>query len=155
MATETEDVGDTFVLSLTTALLLLILLFKLRGLCRHTPPAECKAWRTLGFSSESAVVRKAERLQSTRPEWLSWGNALLAVLVAIEAALLHKTLAVPTPEDPFDPYAVLGVDPGANMSEIKKAYRHLAREYHPDKNPDPAAVPLLAASICESSLRRP
>ena len=40
-----------------------------------------------------------------------------------------------------DPYAVLGISPGASEEEIKAAYRRLARRYHPDHfASDPAAA---------------
>lgn len=41
----------------------------------------------------------------------------------------------------FIPNEILGVQPDATVQEVKKAYRKLSREKHPDKNPDnPEAV---------------
>ena len=34
-----------------------------------------------------------------------------------------------------DYYALLGVEPDATLAQIKKAYRKLARQHHPDTNP--------------------
>ncbi|KAJ9586685.1 hypothetical protein L9F63_019723, partial [Diploptera punctata] len=38
-----------------------------------------------------------------------------------------------------DPYKILGVQKSATLQDIRKAYKQLAKEWHPDKNNDPAA----------------
>lgn len=40
----------------------------------------------------------------------------------------------------FDPYQVLGLTKEASQADIKKAYRKLARKYHPDVNPGDKAA---------------
>jgi DnaJ-domain-containing protein 1 len=39
----------------------------------------------------------------------------------------------------IDYYKILGLDKTSSTDDIKKAYRKLARKYHPDLNPDVGA----------------
>lgn len=49
-----------------------------------------------------------------------------------------------------DYYAALGVAKDADAAAIKKAYRQLARELHPDKNPDNAAAETRFKEVSEA-----
>ncbi|WZY77373.1 hypothetical protein YC2023_023757 [Brassica napus] len=45
----------------------------------------------------------------------------------------------------LDPFSIHGLEPGVSDSDIKKAYRRLSIQYHPDKNPDPGRNAFLSS----------
>lgn len=54
-----------------------------------------------------------------------------------------------------DYYEVLGVSPGAGAEEIKRAYRQLARRYHPDISGDDRGAAFLEVARAYDVLRDP
>jgi molecular chaperone DnaJ len=50
----------------------------------------------------------------------------------------------------MDLYAVLGLAPGASISDVKRAYRRLSRRYHPGLNPGDRAAEALFQRITEA-----
>ncbi|CAB4301937.1 unnamed protein product [Prunus armeniaca] len=69
----------------------------------------------------------------------TWSNLTLVLLWVIMIVLVYYIKNMSRENQVFEPFSILGLEPGASDSEIKKAYRRLSIQYHPDKNPDPEA----------------
>ncbi|XP_027032229.2 dnaJ homolog subfamily C member 16 isoform X1 [Tachysurus fulvidraco] len=65
---------------------------------------------------------------------LSKSRLILLICLAVVLLVLGNASA-----SEFDPYRVLGVSRHAGQAEIRKAYKQLVKEWHPDKNKDPSA----------------
>ncbi|XP_009775792.1 dnaJ protein ERDJ2A [Nicotiana tabacum] len=71
--------------------------------------------------------------------FLSCSNLTVLLLWVIVVFLVYSIKQSSREIEAFDPFSILGLEPGVSESVIKKAYRRLSIQYHPDKNPDPAA----------------
>ncbi|KAJ7942834.1 DnaJ protein like [Quillaja saponaria] len=66
-------------------------------------------------------------------------NLTLILLWVVMIILVYYIKNMNREVQVFDPFSILGLEPGALESEIKKKYRRLSVQFHPDKNPDPEA----------------
>ncbi|KAK8562178.1 hypothetical protein V6N13_148711 [Hibiscus sabdariffa] len=66
-------------------------------------------------------------------------NLTLMLLWIVMGVLIYYIKQTSHEVKVFEPFSILGLEPGASDSDIKKAYRRLSIQYHPDKNPDPEA----------------
>ena len=99
-----------------------------------------------------AALLRARRNKPTvlrRVKSLFTGFNLWLLALWVASAGLVTYIAITTVEETefFDPYKALQIQVGADASTIKKAYRTLSLQYHPDKNPDPNATKIFTDLI--------
>eukprot|EP00026_Physarum_polycephalum_P004147 Phypoly_transcript_04164.p1 GENE.Phypoly_transcript_04164~~Phypoly_transcript_04164.p1 ORF type:complete len:645 (+),score=123.60 Phypoly_transcript_04164:77-2011(+) len=64
--------------------------------------------------------------------------ALVVLWVCFVQIFLNSTTTTEQqPAGYFDPYAILGLEPGESLDVIKRVYKKLSLQYHPDKADDP------------------
>ncbi|CAN8288088.1 unnamed protein product [Cochlearia groenlandica] len=80
----------------------------------------------------------------------TWSNLTLVLLWIVMVFLIYYTKNVSRESQVFDPFSILGLEHGVSDSDIKKAYRRLSIQYHPDKNPDPEANKYFVESISKA-----
>lgn len=85
----------------------------------------------LSEGAKLALKEKVFFLRSLAPKFLRFvlrPRILLPILwVILLSSAMYATLT-------FDPHAILDIPRSATTAEVKKAYRSLARRYHPDRN---------------------
>nr|GMD80909.1 DnaJ protein ERDJ2A-like [Ipomoea batatas] len=69
----------------------------------------------------------------------TYSNLTVVLLWIVMGVLVYYIKNISSEIEIFEPFSILGLESGASDSEIKKAYRRLSIQYHPDKNPDPEA----------------
>jgi len=63
---------------------------------------------------------------------------------------LNSAMAAQDMTSSSDYYEVLGVKRNASADDIKRAYRRLAKEYHPDRNPDDPQAEMMFKEVQEA-----
>lgn len=143
MSSEQDRTGSNplfsiFLLSLYTLGLLPYTLNRLFG--QGSSEAEViKPWASKA-KQELPIVRKLRKVATWRL-LLAW---------AIWAALIWYIRSSLTAVNQFDPFEILKLQHDATDQEIKKAYRRLSLQFHPDKNPSPDAAEYFAQFVTKA-----
>ncbi|GLU24326.1 hypothetical protein SLE2022_402690 [Rubroshorea leprosula] len=132
-----EENGALFPIFILTIMALPLVPYTILKLCRaaskKTKTIHCQCMEC----SRSGKYRKSifKRISN----FSTCSNLTLVLLWIVMIFLVYYIKSMSREIQVFEPFSILGLEAGASDSEIKKAYRRLSIQYHPDKNPDPEA----------------
>ncbi|KAK9130910.1 hypothetical protein Sjap_011397 [Stephania japonica] len=132
-----EENSSLFPIFILTIMALPLVPYTIARLCR----AASKKTKTIHCQCSSCLRSGKYRKSIFKriSNFSTCSNLTLVLLWIIMGILVYYIKHISRETQPFEPFNILGLEPGASDSEIKKAYRRLSIQYHPDKNPDPEA----------------
>ncbi|XP_054781623.1 dnaJ protein ERDJ2A-like [Prosopis cineraria] len=132
-----EENSALFPIFILTIMALPIVPYTITKLCRAATKKSKSIHCQCSECSRSGKYRKSifKRISNVS----TCSNLTLLLLWVVMIVLVYYIKSISREIQVFDPFSILGLEPGALESEIKKKYRRLSIQYHPDKNPDPEA----------------
>jgi len=104
------------------------------GVLPRLRPTADWTYGMLSCKEKNAAVSAAAR-KTTMSQVFGWrGVGFIVNWVGLISLALRLTSMQAEEMFSFNPFKILNVEEGAEMSDIKKAYRRLSLQYHPDKN---------------------
>nr|GEU47272.1 DnaJ protein ERDJ2A-like [Tanacetum cinerariifolium] len=143
-----EETSALFPIFILTMMALPLVPYTITKLCRAASKKAKSINCQCSVCSRSGKYRKS--IFKKISNLSTWSNLTLVLLWVLMGALVYYIKTVNREIQVFDPFSILGLQHGATDSEIKKAYRRLSVQYHPDKNPDPAANKYFVESIAKA-----
>ncbi|KAI9114027.1 hypothetical protein K1719_015278 [Acacia pycnantha] len=133
-----EENSALFPIFILTIMALPIVPYTITKLCRAATKKSKSIHCQCSECSRSGKYRKSifKRISNVS----TYSNLTLLLLWVVMIVLVYYIKNISREIQVFDPFSILGLEPGALESEIKKKYRRLSVQYHPDKNPDPEAT---------------
>ncbi|XP_059437382.1 dnaJ protein ERDJ2A-like [Corylus avellana] len=132
-----EETSALFPIFILTIMALPLIPYTILKLCRAASKKTKSIHCHCSDCTRSGKYRKSifKRISN----FSTYSNLTLILLWVIVIVLVYYIKNMNREVQVFEPFSILGLEPGASDSEIKKAYRRLSIHYHPDKNPDPEA----------------
>ncbi|KAF6157582.1 hypothetical protein GIB67_037155 [Kingdonia uniflora] len=132
-----EETSSLFPIFILTIMALPLVPYTISKLCRAASKKAKIVHCQCSVCSSSGKYQKS--MHKKVSNFSTCSNLTLVLLWVIMGILVYYIKHISQEVQPFEPFSVLGLESGASDSEIKKAYRRLSIQYHPDKNPDPEA----------------
>ncbi|XWS43448.1 hypothetical protein CRYUN_Cryun16bG0104700 [Craigia yunnanensis] len=97
--------------------------------------------KVMTIHCQCSVCSRSGMYRKSIFKWISnfstCSNLTLVFLWIVMVRLIYYIKNTSHEVKVFEPFTILGLEPGASDSDIEKAYRRLSIQYYPDKNPDP------------------